>query len=457
MNEPLQNVAQRPRDPRDFIFNVDFVRYLEILGQQKSFILSFCLSAVLTSLALTYATSERYQAAATIYYRPVDSTLLRSRNVEAFGAPVPSPAFKVISQTLNDVVKSEAIVRPVVEELGLHKEVKPRYDAWYKEWFQESKKAIKGYALDAWEVLKYGRVIEESPMTRAVIGLGESIKIDSTKDSYIFILSVKDQYPERAAKIIDAVALQLVRWSKQQDVSPAQSRGRRLAAELEEKERLRTTLRQERDGILRSNGIASVAEEVNTGVQSLYTLKVELERLAAQTQEKRQRISEIGEMLRARPARYLDPDHARRLEEERLLAEIEVKSLGARRDSVNASIGRMQERLQFILSVKKRIEDIDAKIEVATRETQHMSDMQLESTEGQARESEVKLMTPAMVPEKPVQPIKIYHVGLTAALSLVLSVGLIYVFAYFNIRVFFASRRPTPRGGANEGTEVARV
>lgn len=66
-------------------------------------------------------------------------------------------------------------------------------------------------------------------------------------------------------------------------------------------------------------------------------------------------------------------------------------------------------------------------------------------------------MTPAMVPAKPVQPIKIYHVGLTLALSLALSIGLVYVFAYFNIRVFFASRPPARTGSGGEVSEAARA
>lgn len=448
MNQPAEKPNLPQRDPRDFLFNVDFVRYAQILSEQRSFILAFCLPAVVTSLALTYVTSEQYLAGATIYYRPVDSTLLRSRNIESFGAPVPSPAFKVISQTLNDVVKSEAIVRPVVVELGLDQEIKTRYDAWYKEWFHETKKAIKQFAKDAWELLKYGRLIDESATAKAVKGLGESLKIDSTKDSYIFVLSVKDQYPDRAARIVDAVASQLVVWSKLQDASPARSRGGRLAGELADKDNAIVELRRDRDEILRGKGIASVTEEVNTGVQSVYSLKVELERLIAQIRERQKRMSEIGEMLRARSTRYVDPDLARRLEEERLLADVEAKSLEARRASVQASIESMQARLQVVLSIKKQVEDINAKIEMNTREIQHLSDMRIEAREGLARESEVRLMTPAMVPAKPVQPIKIYHVGLTLVLSLALSVGLIYIFAYFNIRVFFASRRPV----LDEGT-----
>lgn len=457
MSQPAESPNQPPRDPRDYLFNVDLVAYARILSAQRSFILAFCLPAVVTSLALTYVTSEQYLAGATIYYRPVDSPLLRSRSVESFGAPVPSPAFKVISQTLNDVVKSEAIVRPVVEELGLDKEVRPRYDAWYKEWFHETKRALKRYAQDAWELLKYGRLIEESDTAKAVKGLGESLKISSTKDSYIFVLSVKDQYPERAARIVDAVASQLVAWSKLQDADPAQSRGHRLAAEIADKEGMLLALRRERDEILHGNGIVSITEEVNIGVQSVYSMKLELERLVAQIREKQKRLGEIGDALRTLSTRYVDPDHVKRLEEERLLADIEAKSLEAKRASVQASIDRIQARLQSVLSIKKQVEDIDAKIGIATRESEHLSDMQLEAKEGLARASEVRLMTPAMVPAKPVQPIKIYHVGLTLALSLALSIGLVYVFAYFNIRVFFASRPPARTGSGGEVSEAARA
>ncbi|MGH8526074.1 MAG: hypothetical protein ACREXY_18290, partial [Gammaproteobacteria bacterium] len=42
----------------------------------------------------------------------------------------------------------------------------------------------------------------------------------------------------------------------------------------------------------------------------------------------------------------------------------------------------------------------------------------------------------ARVPELPRSPIKIYHVGLAALLAAIVSIGLAYVFSYFEIKFF---------------------
>lgn len=446
---------QKQRNPRDFLFNVDFVKYMEILSAQWVFVLVFTASAVLTSLALTYFFSEQYLAEVAIYYRPVDLTLLRQRNAEAFGAPVPQAPFKIISQTLNDVVKSETIIRPVVEELHLDREVERKYDSWYEEWYQEGKKAVKRFLQDAWEILKYGRLIDQSPMDKAVEGLSEGISITSTKDSYVYVLSVKDQYPARAARIVDSVGEHLVAWSKQQDRSPAELKREHLMTEISGKQQEIATLRKERDDILHGSNIVSVNEEVNTGMQSQYALRVELERIVAETREKQKRLEEIRQILQNRGSRYIDPDNFKRLEEEKLFAEIELKSLAARRESLQASIDRMQERLQFVLSIKKQVEGMDSRIENATRENQHISDMHVEANEGsQTHDTEVKVLHQATVPSKPVQPIKIYHVGLTTLLALFFSTGLVYVFSYFNVRVFFHSNRPPALNDSGDQPEA---
>lgn len=448
---------QTQRDPRDFLFNVDFVKYMEILSAQWVFVLVFCSSAVLTSLALTYLFSEQYRADAAIYYRPADTTLLRQRNAETFGAPAPQAPFKIIIQTLNDIAKSEAIIRPVVEALHLDQEVARQYDSWYAKWFGESKRAIKDFMLDVWEILKHGRLIEESATEKAVKGLSEGISLQSTKDSYIYVLSVKDQYPERAARIVDAVGAELVRWSRRQGQDPSQVKREHLSEEISSKEDEVSALRRERDEILHNNSIVSISEEVNNGMQSQYSLRIELERVAAQVQEKQKRLEELGRTLAARESRYIDPDHVKRLEEERMFAEIEHKALAVRYASLQTSIERLQDRMQFVLSLKKQYEDLDDRIEKATRESHHISDMYVEANEGaQGHESEVKILHPAAVPSKPVQPIKIYHVGLTALLALFFSIGLVYVFSYFNVRVFFASNKPPSIKDAGASLEADR-
>ncbi|MHC4618338.1 MAG: Wzz/FepE/Etk N-terminal domain-containing protein, partial [Planctomycetota bacterium] len=61
----------------DYQSGIDIRKHIEVLAKRKGFILAFCFSAVLASLGLTYFVSEKYQAATTIFYRPMEVSLLR--------------------------------------------------------------------------------------------------------------------------------------------------------------------------------------------------------------------------------------------------------------------------------------------------------------------------------------------------------------------------------------------
>ena len=104
-------------DKNDYLFDINFKSYYIVLAQQKNFILIFCLSAMLTSLALTYFFSEKYVAGTSIYYHPIETSILQGKETQAFGSPAPIPPFKVIIQTLRDIVKSDTILVPVVKKL----------------------------------------------------------------------------------------------------------------------------------------------------------------------------------------------------------------------------------------------------------------------------------------------------------------------------------------------------
>lgn len=430
-----------PKSPRDFFFNVDYFKYLAILREQKWFILVFCISAISTSIALTYIYSEKYQAAAMIFYRPVESSILRQKSSEAFGAPVPTPSFKVIGQTLRDIVASENILRPVVEELHLDRTEDVYHPVWYQRWYQGAKDFIKEYSSKLMMILRYGRIIEEDPVSKAIIGLRETIEISATKESYVFVLSVKDKYPQRAAMIVDIVGNTLVEWLKSQDKDPATERYKILGEQMAIKEKDMKSLHRERESLLSKAGIVSVRDETDKGVKNIYEMELESERLSSLMQEKRKKIEKYIDEESKRGKAYVNPSDLKRMQSEKLFDEIELDGLAGKQSVLKGSIAAKKGQLQKLTSVQQKLDDLDIRVEAETRDYQHLKDMYLESFERIATVKSVALvMHRAAVPGKPVSPIKLYHVGLTAVLSLIFSTGLIYVLAYFNIRIFFTSK-----------------
>jgi uncharacterized protein involved in exopolysaccharide biosynthesis len=424
---------------QDDVTPVDLRDYLKILIEQKGFILAFCLSAILSSLFLTYFTSEKYEAATTIFYRPSETSLLQQKYAEAFGAPVPTPPFKVISQTLWNLVKSEVILRPVVERLSLDKRIEVHYETWYRRWYQETKDFIKEYGPKLWALLKYGRIIEEEEKVKAIKKLRDSIDLSppKSKDSYIYILKAKDIYPERAAKIVDMAGEILVDWLKEKDHLPTEQRIRHLQEQMIEKEQEVRTLLDEWEDTLKGNQIVSISEETDSGVRNLYEMDREEAQLRAQIEKQQKRLAELGGKLQKRLQGYVDPDDYKKMQSEKLFEEIELKGLIKKRESLTISMSNLKRRLDRLPSLKNKVDDLDMKIKATIREYNHLKDFYVESLpQAMTIRSEIRVLHPAIIPNQPVQPIKIYHVGMTAILGILFSTGLAYVLAYLNVGTF---------------------
>jgi uncharacterized protein involved in exopolysaccharide biosynthesis len=434
-------MPQKQKDPYDFLFNIDFRKYYEILERQRCFILVFCFSAILSSLGLTYVFSEKYIAATNIYYRPLERSLLRQKGIEAFGAPVPSAPFEVIVQSLQDIIRSDTVLRPVVKTLDLDKKVEVEYSTWYKRWYHNSKDFVREHLSNFWSLLKYGRVIEEDATEKAIEGLRNSIAIGTARDSYVYILSVTDKYPERAAQIVDTAGQELVDWLKRQDQEPAQDRYIQLQEQLQEKLSEIRGLRDKREDLLRQSDFVAVDKELAEGVKSLYSMEQEQVQLQSQVEGMRRKLRELEREIQNKSASYVNPDDIKIMESNRLFTQIELQGLLAKIDFQQSSIVELRTKLQLLPSLKKKVDNLDMQINASSRDHLNLTDLRMEAfSKANSVKSEIEVLHPAVIPIKPLQPIKIYHVGLTAILSLFFSTGLIYVLAFFNIRTFFSSK-----------------
>lgn len=431
---------QEARNKKDFLFNVEYLEYLEILKKQKGFILIFCLSAMLTSLALTYVYPEKFEAGTAIYYRPVESSTLRPKRTESFGAPVPAPPFKIISQTLKDIVKNDAILRPVVKALRLDEEKEEYYPIWYERWYNAGKDLMFECYVKLKMFLKYGRILKEDPTNKAIEELRENVDIVVSQDSYVYVLKVRDIHPKRTAMIVDRVGQELVAWMKLQHKDQAEQRSLYLKKQVANKKMIIRKLRKQREVLLNNYNIVSVNDEMSRGTQSLYDIGLEQAQLKANIDEKKNIIVKLENELQK--AGHVNPDDFKKMESEKLFTEIELTGLIAKTDSLGSSIDDLKKRLQDLPVLEKEVDDLDMRIASVARDHGQLSDLYLEAlAESTSSQSEIKVLHPAVVPNAPAMPIKGYHVGLSAFLSLCLSVGLVYVFAFFNIRIFFASKR----------------
>lgn len=461
------------------------------MARQSGFIIAFALSAIVTALTLTYVYSEKYESTTAISYRVQEVTQYKAQQSAAMGSPAPAAPFKVIGQTLQEVLKSDAILSDVVLALKLHEKRVASYDGpWYQVWYQKTKDWVKEYSGYAWKLLKYGRIVEDEPVALAIGELRSNIKV-TNRDSYVFYVQVRDNYPDRAAAIANYLGKVLADWLLEFDRQPGRSRADQLRLLLDGKTAELLTRRKEIELLLTSNNLVSVQQETERLTDQLYTLKLEESRMASEVAQAEARQSSVQsklaikrrllnapaaavgtpEIALAAPAaavaqsmpspvaaglgavpvpgrsgEFIQPEDFKKLTTQGLFDDIELGSLRAKRASLQVSIGTIAQRLRGLPGIQARLDAMKLSLASLERDYALLNDgYQEAAVRATSPLSEVVLLHAASVPTSPVGPIKVYHVLLAGGLGLLFSLGLVYLLDFLNIRILFASRGPAWR------------
>jgi uncharacterized protein involved in exopolysaccharide biosynthesis len=423
---------------------VPFRAYLSVLGAQRGFILLFCLSAIATSLALTYIVSDKYESATTLSYRPQEVTRLKAEDSQAFGAPSPVAPFEVIAQNLTELVKSESILKPVVIELKLDQEVRaPEGGPWYERWYRATKKLVLDWSDKAWMVLKYGRVIEEDPVLAATKRLRRNVTVVD-KTAYIFYIVVRDKYPRRAAMIVDAIAARLVDYLREDQRAPGSTKRVQIQRLLESKEKEIARYQKDIERLLTRNELVSSELEAQQTVARWSEMELARVRLEGEITETRKRLGDLEERQKGGAGPLLQPADYKKLESERLFTEIELDGALAKYEHLEKEIADLEARRDRLPPVRNQLDQLQTRLEMTRREAVQLRDSYQEAVVQETRESsEAQVLHPAVTPSLPVAPIKIYHVGLAAFVSFLLAIALVYMLTYAEIYVLFPPR-PLP-------------
>lgn len=221
----MSSLATEGRNLRDIV---------GLVARQRSLLILFTLSAMVTSLVLTFVFSERFRAATIVMYRPTDAVKVQPDvaipDKTALGFPVPTTTFDAVGDTIERIGKSERVLRRVVVDLGLDQPEQNTKTgiAWL---YTETKSTVRNWMKNAWQVMKYGRVIHENPTTDAIIGLMKYVTIE-TRENYTSTITMTDKYPDRAAQIVDKIAVVLVEEVKELSVFAAKEQAEKLAERL---------------------------------------------------------------------------------------------------------------------------------------------------------------------------------------------------------------------------------
>lgn len=259
--------------------HVDVSRYLHLFWKRRHLVATFCLSASLTSLILTYVFSEKYHAYTTVLYRPQEATSFRPKVQEALGFPPPLVPLETIGNTIEQVAKSDATLAEIVRRLKLD-DKRPRADeGWLKRTFRTVKDEAKGRVGELWQILKYGRVIPKDPFIGAMVDLAKNLSVKRGTKTYTFRLEVLNNSPELSALIVDTAAEVLANSLREENGRVAAQERERIAQRLQESEQETEALRAELEQFKGSAQVASLDEERSLRLTSISTFDDELSRV----------------------------------------------------------------------------------------------------------------------------------------------------------------------------------
>jgi len=405
-------------------------RAFHVLQKYQWFIFIFCFSAIVFSLFLTYVFSEKYVAQSTIFYQPAETSLLKQKSTESFGAPAPLASFKVIMQTLRDAVRTESVLRPVVEKLDLDQKIVKTYDSKFLRIYHESKDSLKKGGSNLWLIMKHGRIPEEDPTVSAMKGLSKNIEVlTSPRDSYMYVLTVKDKFPMRAAAIVDEVGLNLVNFLKDEQQKLIKNKMLHLQKELNTKEDKILALRQERRVIIESNNLVSIPAQTSRGLANLYDLQLKQIQINSQVSRQQQEIEAYDKNIQGR--KITQSEDLAKMRSQKLFSKVELEGLLAESKFTSKKINELQADLDKMPFLQQEVNSIENKISSGIREYEILKDFHTELlAQTKTAQSGTRLLHKALVPSAPIQPIKIYHVGLTGMLGLIFSVGFVFVLDY---------------------------
>jgi uncharacterized protein involved in exopolysaccharide biosynthesis len=441
---------------------------LRPLREHRAFISVFILSALLSALVLTYVYSERYRAEVIILFRPSDVMRLGTHAIQALGSPFPNTPFKAITQTIFGLVASDELLERVVNDLHLDR-AEPRdvSGPWYIRSYKELKYALQDYGNDAWMFLKWGRIIEEDPVHKAVTELRKQVKVRND-DSYLYSLQVTAKTPQRAAAIADDVAFVLADLLQRDDQRSVIREGQERRALGDAKSHEIEGIEERMRDLLASNQIASIQEEINKTTERASKLQGQLTDTTADLRQGQAKVAGLAERLRVRGpqtsnrdedsapvpglSRITAEDYAK-LTSKKLDAEVEATALRSRLNSFEQSYAALMPRIQALDQIAAQYDLMSAQLTNAKRDFTTLTDASQETViRATSAQTELRIQAQAVIPDAPVSPIKIYHVLGAGLLAAMIVIGLAYVLDYFTIRLFLP-----PAGGRRRRREPSRA
>jgi uncharacterized protein involved in exopolysaccharide biosynthesis len=383
---------------------MEITKYWRIILAYKWMIIFLSLSALITSISLTYILSEKYESIAVVLVRPQEKMKFApdEGGKEALNFPISQLApFDAASKTYIEVIKSRSVVEKIVHALELDKHETIQNENFDKGNLKHFKEKAKRYISRILQILKYGRTENVDPFTRAVEKVQRILSLRTTKDTYIFEITSTSTEPREAAAIANTAAEIFIDYML--DAKKKESSGRRLslAGQLRESERDLGESRLALEQFKKEHRTFSLAEEYSGKLKIINELEADLEK---------------SEVKLAGLLYTYTPSHP------------SVLAVRAEKNRLTQSLIELKKQVANHPAREKQLEDLRLRVKMAEEAYAFINKANEEIHIQEANNSsEIRIVSRAVPPTYPSGPIKIYYALAGLSTAMVFAV----MFAFF--------------------------
>jgi len=270
---------------------MEVIAIFDVLRRHVYLIGALCIVTTLAGYGISFFSPlipEKYDASAIVLVRPHHPINIEPNNSskEFLDFPVgQTPVVESASKTYIQIIQSPALIGEVVRELKLDQKP-PKKETAGGTVFEQIYASIKAlydemepYLKDAVAIVRYGRLLEDDPFTKAVNDVSKALVLKSYEDTYVFEIKYSDDDPQRAADVANTIARLFIEFMDTMRSSEAKDSADRLTSELERSRQRLVDARESLRDYKASHGVFLYQPEYDAKLRVISDLTVELAKL----------------------------------------------------------------------------------------------------------------------------------------------------------------------------------
>jgi uncharacterized protein involved in exopolysaccharide biosynthesis len=384
---------------------------LDVLRRRMFLVIAVCLVTTVAGYAISFLLPTRYSAMAVLLVRPQQpiKTGAEKENKEFLNFPIGgASSVETASKTYIELIKSPGLIGEVVQQLKLDQEDEDTAtgsDLLSRLLPTGLKPAdLKKSMQDLMSVLRYGSVIEDDPVTKAIKQVSNDLTFEAVLDTYTFQIKYTNNDPVRAAEVANATATALIGFVNDLRLSEGRRQSENLRAELDRTREKMEAARLRLENYKQAHSVFLYEPEYTAKLRVLGDLKVELAKAEAALGSGQNTLAS--------------------------------GSLAARRATLMRSIVDREAELVPLPRIERELKELEQELNhtVAAYEIIEKQFMQVDLNQSYTM-PEVRLVSEAAVPKIPSSPRRVMLTAASFIGGLVVAIGLALLLEYLNRKI----------------------